>query len=445
MEKMTHEELNDMFRCRKAMKLIGKVNTLLFWLGVIPGIALTAASALYVVHSLMNPASSTLLLIISMLLCGAYSWLMFSGIGDRSTFHMILAPIMMLSSSMVLAFSEGGWEVGLSNLQMLYSPIAIGVAVTAIITFRKYKYLSEQPGFPYFDEALKMNDEASREGQFHSDYADNLREWQKTSTSDMEQAQVSGVIAAKEKTSSRDHMRSSDGAHGGDLTVKSGEKPRDYYAELRDREMKEKARLARQAALAKNAETMRKNQKMYRIPYIVYAVLCVPSIFAVPFLAPLFSKGDFVYALADGLVLKLAALVLAFIGTRKRQDVLCACAPVLLLMNAIAVRSPAVLWLFKVTKPRLNILWFIISAAVCALTLYANHVYRHLEKQYGFPYFNERMLAREQTEVKRSTGEVTDTKIKALERPAVNDMGIPLAPRTADTPAPAKNGYMDEL
>lgn len=346
--------------------------------------------------------------------------------------HMTLAaPILPIVLSIVLDYD---------SFELALSMIAITSAALIVWAIKKYDYLEQQEGFPHFNHLLDEADNASREAQYHNNYADKLKEWKSASTEDMGEVHVSGIMEKRQEVKN-DFMGAADISQAGsDLSNRSAEKPRDYYAEMREKEMKEKIRLAKLDKMAEHAEMMRKNEKLYRLPLLAYVLMCIPCILTVPFLVPLFKGEELAYALTDALVFKTAALICGFLGVKKRHDILCVSAPVILLLNSIIVRTPAIFWLFSITKLPINIVYFIISAAVCAVNLAADSKYRYLEQQYGFPYFSKRMLNTEPDEAVHSSVSKPDRTPES----AVNDMGVPQAVKVMDK-KPEEKQFMDEI
>lgn len=148
--------------------------------------------------------------------------------------------------------------------------------------------------------------------------------------------------------------------------------------------------------ITKNAMTLKKVKRIYRLASILYVAICVP-----------YALISFVVGLISGLPAVLLLEILLKAGlitcgvmscyTRKKYMVFIAFACQLLsaIVNPIHGTFLDLFFLEGITGLSCNQLLFVLVAVACAFTLYADTKYNYLEDQEGFPHFNERQLQQE--------------------------------------------------
>ncbi|MBR3759688.1 MAG: hypothetical protein IKK47_01660 [Ruminococcus sp.] len=172
----------------------------------------------------------------------------------------------------------------------------------------------------------------------------------------------------------------------------------------------------------KNAEALRKCNKIFNIIPIIYIAL-----FAVYFLVSglflICVNYSAIYSLIDALIFAPLTCYLGLRGAYHKHDLAAIAVPAISIFNVFVLKYGASLDMtYDHGSPSTNvtelmykfcIVIFIISAVLAYINLNANNKFRFLEKQVGFPYFNVRY---EEQRVNKIRHEIKDPFQKEFER-----------------------------
>lgn len=122
--------------------------------------------------------------LISIIILGAALAVEYYGIYAHKDFPAIIGPAVW----MVFSFASGGLTfrgafVGMTILQLIVAAATIPVC---IINNRKYRWLEEQPGYPYFNQRFEEQKMDSLRHEIKPDYVTKYENMRKTETSEME-------------------------------------------------------------------------------------------------------------------------------------------------------------------------------------------------------------------------------------------------------------------
>lgn len=159
----------------------------------VAGCGLYALAAAYLLLISMNndilfllfdgPVSKSALLV-----CG------YLGVYKKNNLFAAAAPCVMLLSLLIPAVFHNngnyldmflGVAIGGFSINGIYLTASVIMAVITMITNRKYRYLEQQEGFPYFNERFEL--QKSGGVQYGSSFQERAEQLKKTQRSDMDE------------------------------------------------------------------------------------------------------------------------------------------------------------------------------------------------------------------------------------------------------------------
>lgn len=187
---------------------------------------------------------------------------------------------------------------------------------------------------------------------------------------------------------------------------------------------------------AKNAETLRKYNKTFNIIPVIYAAICLVFLLvsAICLIAVNYSA---IFTFIDGVIFSPVVFYLGFRGAYHKHDLAALSAPIIALLNAFVLKYGADQKMtYKHGSPAANIPAFcfyiciailIISAFLAFINIKANISFRYLEKQVGYPYFNERCEEQRVEKIRREIKDPFQREYENRMRTATSEMsGIEL-------------------
>lgn len=183
---------------------------------------------------------------------------------------------------------------------------------------------------------------------------------------------------------------------------------------------------------AKNAESLRKCNKTFNIIPIIYAVICL--LFLLVSACSLITVNySAIFTFLDALIFSPVVFYLGLRGSYHKHDLAALSAPILTLLNSFILKYGADRKMtFKYGSPAANvpgfclyicIAIFIISAVLAFINIKANNSFRYLEKQVGFPYFNERTEEQRVEKIRRDIKDPFQREYENRMRTATSEMG----------------------
>lgn len=180
------------------------------------------------------------------------------------------------------------------------------------------------------------------------------------------------------------------------------------------------------------ASDMKKCNKTFNIVPIVYIAL-----FAVYFLVSglflICVNYSAIYSFIDSLIFAPLACYLGLRGSYHKHDLAAIAVPSLSLFNVFVLKYGASLkMMYDYGSPSTNvaalmykfcIVVFIVSAILAFINLKANNSFRFLEKQLGFPHFNERMEEQRVEKIRREIKDPFQREYEKRMRTATSEMG----------------------
>lgn len=155
--------------------------------------------------------------------------------------------------------------------------------------------------------------------------------------------------------------------------------------------------------------SMAKCRKTYTIVPFVYIGMCL-----------FYMMFSFTYLCLDGSIISPIVCIFGFIGAYKKHDLSVLAAPALLLLNlvfkAISPNSPKISFYFC-------LLLFISSCVLAYINMKTNIKYHYLEKQVGFPFFNERVEEQRVNKIRREIKDPFQDEYDRRMRTSSSEMG----------------------
>lgn len=127
-----------------------------------------------------------------------------------------------------------------------------------------------------------------------------------------------------------------------------------------------------------NAASLKRCRRIYNTVSLIYASICLVYAAASLFMIILTVSDDVLFLFFDGIIFKILLFVCGYLGCYKHQNKFTVYAIITSAINSFA--APIIF----------NQVIFVACIITSALTIIANHKYKFLSQQLGFPYFNQR-------------------------------------------------------
>ena len=200
--------------------------------------------------------------------------------------------------------------------------------------------------------------------------------------------------------------------------------------------------------ITKNLSDLKKCNRIYNIVAKVYVLSCGFYILADAFLFIISMNGDLFYLLLNGPVFKGAVLAAGYLGTYKKSNLIAVIAPVIMLFNTLLLWNADNYFdkfVSGILDIKINAVYLIMSIILAVMTILANSKYHFLEKQEGFPQFNE--VFEQQKTGKPVYGLTFEERAERLRKNARDDMEeLSLeTPMYLESRSSSGHGKMDEI
>jgi len=195
---------------------------------------------------------------------------------------------------------------------------------------------------------------------------------------------------------------------------------------------------------AKNAKALRKCNKTFNIIPLIYIAM-----FAIYFLVSglflICINYSAIYSLIDALIFAPLTCYLGLRGAYHKHDLAAIAVPAISMFNVFVLKYGASLDMtYDRGSPSTNvtelmykicIVVFIISAVLAVFNIKANNSYRYLEKQLGFPHFNERCEEQRVEKIRRDIKDPFQREYEKRMRTATSEMSGIEIPANIENPA----------
>lgn len=182
---------------------------------------------------------------------------------------------------------------------------------------------------------------------------------------------------------------------------------------------------------AANYTSMKKCSKIFNVIPLVYVGICI-SYLAYSSAWMMGLSYDSLFVFFDGLIISPLICYLGFRGAYKKHDLAVMAAPVILLLNLFILLLASKNMTGKVYGyTSLNVamfefyaclVMFITSSVLAFINMKTNIQYRYLEKQVGFPFFNERVEEQRVNKIRREIKDPFQVEYEKRMRTASTEM-----------------------
>lgn len=182
---------------------------------------------------------------------------------------------------------------------------------------------------------------------------------------------------------------------------------------------------------AEYASSMKKCRKIFNVIPIAYAVISILYLFLSFVFIIAYNLGA-VFALLDGLIFAPTVCYLGFRGAYHRHDLSAIAVPVLSFVNMVILKCvesnlPGKAYgIAAMNVPRfcfyVCLLIFMASSFMAYINIKANNRFRFLEKQVGFPLFNERAEEQRVEKIRREIKDPFQVEYERRMRTASSEM-----------------------
>ena len=183
---------------------------------------------------------------------------------------------------------------------------------------------------------------------------------------------------------------------------------------------------------AKYSDSLRKCNKIFNLVPVFY-ILSSVLFFIVSFLFLITVNYSSLFTFIDGLIYAPAICYLGFRGAYHKHDLAAIAVPLLSLINLGVLKFGAkhlMTWKaygsVSMNVPQfcfyICFVIFIVSSFIAYINIKANNQYRFLERQVGFPYFNERTEEQRVEKIRRDIKDPYQREYERLMRTSASEM-----------------------
>lgn len=143
--------------------------------------------------------------------------------------------------------------------------------------------------------------------------------------------------------------------------------------------------------MRRNAAALKRCRKIYNTVSLIYAAVCMVYAASQLFMMILTVSNDVFFLLFDGIIFKILLFVFGYLGCYKHQNKFAFFAIITSALNVfISQFGSSYFDKFFGAYFNVNHAVFVACIVMSVLTIIANHKYKFLSQQLGFPYFNQR-------------------------------------------------------
>ncbi|MDE6677869.1 MAG: hypothetical protein K2K02_02410 [Ruminococcus sp.] len=156
------------------LKKCQKIYNIIFWIYVVSSVPLIGITIIYGTLSLASVSNNikdyvgTLILLLAFLATG-----ILSVYKKETKFTYLPVPVSLLLKTMSIFFSSEMYflnVITLDSLESLHIIVAVVCSAVITVTNKKYHWLEQQDGFPYFNERFEENKNKISEQEKNSPY-----------------------------------------------------------------------------------------------------------------------------------------------------------------------------------------------------------------------------------------------------------------------------------